>query len=51
MHARAEEGLARVDRTAQSRTTDARSRFGMNSVVADRRGELVREAMLIVEKP
>lgn len=52
MHAEADEESEPAGRRAQSRSAeDARNRFGMYSVVAERRGMLMREAMLTVEKP
>jgi hypothetical protein len=50
-HDAAEEGLQPAGRRARSRCVDARSRYGTYWVVAARRGELVREAMLTGEKP
>lgn len=51
MHAVADGRPAVAVRRAQSPSADARIRYGMYSVVAVRRGELVREAMLTGEKP
>lgn len=51
MQAAADEGLEPAGRRVQSRSADRRIRYGMYSVFAVRLGELVREAMLTVEKP
>ena len=51
MHAAADEELVAAGRRARSRCADGRIRYGTYSVVAVRRGELVREAMVTGEKP
>lgn len=45
------DGAELVDRRAQSPSADARGRVMSYSVVADRRGELVKKAMVTGEKP
>lgn len=51
MHAAADEGSEPAGRTVQSLSADRRSRYGVYSMVAVRRGLLVRKAMLTDEKP